>query len=48
MFPLIRRLHRHIRRASVYVLVLCLLILLGGGLGFWLLDPAIHSLGDDL
>ena len=35
MFPLIRRLHRHIQRASVYVLVLCVLILLGGGIGFW-------------
>ena len=48
MFPLIRRLHRHIQRASVYVLVLCVLILLGGGIGFWWLDPSIHSLGDGL
>jgi voltage-gated potassium channel len=48
MFPLIRQLHRRIRRASVYVLVLCLLILLGGGVGFWLLDPGILSLGDGL
>lgn len=48
MFQLVRSLRRHIRRSGVYIVVLCVLILIVGGAGFWLLDPRISSLGDGL
>ncbi|MFM6985014.1 MAG: potassium channel family protein [Hydrogenophaga sp.] len=37
-----------IRRGLIYSLGLCLLILLIGGIGFWWLEPGIHSLQDGL
>jgi voltage-gated potassium channel len=37
-----------IRRGLLYSLGLCLLILLLGGLGFWWLEPGIHSFQDGL
>ena len=36
------------RRGVVYSLVLCFLILLIGGVGFWLLDPHVHTLSEGL
>ena len=36
------------RRGVLYSLVLCCLILLIGGLGFWMLDPRVHTLSDGL
>ena len=36
------------RRGVVYSLVLCCLILLIGGLGFWMLDPGVDTLSDGL
>ena len=36
------------RRGVVYSLVLCCLILLIGGAGFWLLDPHVHTLSEGL
>ena len=36
------------RRGVVYSLVLCCLILLIGGVGFWLLDPHVHTLSEGL
>lgn len=44
-----RRARRHlIRRGLLYSLALCLLILLIGGVGFWMLEPTIHTLQDGL
>ena len=37
-----------IRQGLLYSLALCLLILLMGGLGFWWLEPGIHSFQDGL
>jgi voltage-gated potassium channel len=37
-----------IRRGLLYSLGLCLLILLIGGVGFWWLEPGIHTLQDGL
>ena len=39
---------RLIRRGLLYSLALCLVILLLGGIGFWLLEPSIHSLQEGL
>ena len=36
------------RRGVVYSLVLCFLILLIGGVGFWIIDPGVHTLADGL
>mgnify|MGYP001351121328 FL=1 len=36
------------RRGVVYSLVLCTLILLIGGVGFWALDPGVNTLADGL
>ena len=36
------------RRGLVYSLALCVLILLIGGVGFWLLEPGIHTLREGL
>lgn len=36
------------RRGLVYSLVLCVVILLIGGVGFWALEPQIHTLQDGL
>jgi voltage-gated potassium channel len=36
------------RRGIVYSLIMCLLIIVLGGLGFWLLDPAVHTFSDGL
>ncbi len=41
------RLHL-IRRGLLYSLALCLLILLAGGVGFWLIEPGIDTLQDGL
>ena len=39
----------HIARQGVfYSLILCGAILLLGGVGFWLLDPAVHTIADGL
>lgn len=36
------------RRGVIYSLILCAVILLLGGLGFWMLDPLVHTIGDGL
>ena len=36
------------RRGVLYSLVLCTLILLIGGVGFWALDPGVKTLSDGL
>ena len=36
------------RRGLAYSLGLCLLLISGGGVGFWLLEPRAHTLGDGL
>jgi voltage-gated potassium channel len=36
------------RRGLAYSLGLCLLLISGGGLGFWLLEPRAHSFSDGL
>lgn len=36
------------RNGLVYSLLLCLLILLLGGLGFWMLEPRVSNFGDGL
>ena len=36
------------RRGVLYSLVLCFLILLIGGVGFWMLDPRVDTLADGL
>lgn len=36
------------RRGLLYSLVLCLLILSLGGVGFWILEPRAHTFGDGL
>lgn len=39
----------HIARQGVfYSLILCGMILLLGGVGFWLLDPGVHTIADGL
>ena len=43
-----KRLHRLIRQGLVYSLLLALAILGLGGVGFWLIDPHIHTLSDGL
>jgi voltage-gated potassium channel len=47
-----RRWKRHwrpgARRGLAYSLGLCLLLISGGGLGFWLLEPRAHSFSDGL
>ena len=42
------RRNRVTRRGLVYSLVLCLMILALGGVGFWLLEPQVLNLGDGL
>lgn len=46
------RLHRRqrliARRGLTYSLLLCLLIVFGGGIGYWILEPGVHSLTDGL
>lgn len=36
------------RRGLIYSLILCLMIMGFGGLGFWLLEPKVVTLGDGL
>ena len=36
------------RRGLVYSLLLCFLILVFGGMGFWLLEPSAHTISDGL
>ena len=36
------------RRGVIYSLILCAVILLFGGFGFWLLDPMVETLPDGL
>ncbi len=43
-----RRLHRLIQRGLVYSLALTMTILGLGGVGFWVIDPQIHTLSDGL
>jgi len=43
-----RRLRRMIHQGLVYSLLLAVTILGLGGVGFWLIDPEIHSLADGL
>ena len=45
-----RTTYRHLitRRGLTYSLALCLLILGVGGLGFWLVEPDVHSFSDGL
>ncbi|MEN9903945.1 MAG: pH-gated potassium channel KcsA [Pseudomonadota bacterium] len=42
------RRHHLVRRGLLYSLALVLLIMVLGGVGFWLIDPRIHSLADGL
>ena len=42
----IQWLHHRFKRSFVYALVLSMIILIGGGIGFWILDPAISTLAD--
>jgi voltage-gated potassium channel len=44
----IRRKRFLIRRGLIYSLVLCALILGIGGVGFWILEPSVHSLNEGL
>ncbi|QLQ00193.1 MAG: two pore domain potassium channel family protein [Burkholderiaceae bacterium] len=39
---------RLVRRGLLYSLALALLILVLGGVGFWVLDPRVHTLADGL
>jgi voltage-gated potassium channel len=43
-----RRLRRMIHQGLVYSLLLAVTILGLGGVGFWLIDPEVHSLADGL
>jgi voltage-gated potassium channel len=43
-----RRLQRLIRQGLIYSLLLAVAILGLGGVGFWLIDPHIHTLSDGL
>ena len=43
-----KRVHLMIRRGLIYSLLLAVAILGLGGVGFWLIDPRIDSLGDGL
>lgn len=47
-----KRWHRHwrpgARRGLAYSLALCVLLMAGGGVGFWLMEPRVHSLGEGL
>jgi voltage-gated potassium channel len=36
------------RRGVIYSLILCGVILLLGGVGFWMLDPNVHTVADGL
>ena len=36
------------RQGVIYSLILCAMILLLGGVGFWLLDPGVHTIADGL
>lgn len=49
MFPKKSRQKMHIARQGViYSVILCCVILLLGGLGFWLLDPNVKTMADGL
>ena len=43
-----RRLHRIIQQGLIYSLLLAVAILGLGGMGFWIIDPNIHTLSDGL
>ncbi len=43
-----RRLHRIIQQGLLYSLLLAVAILGLGGVGFWIIDPQIHTLSDGL
>lgn len=47
-----RKWHRHwrpgARRGLAYSLALCVLLMVGGGVGFWLLEPRVQSLSQGL
>ncbi len=43
-----QRHHRLVRRGLWYSLALCVAILLLGGVGFWALEPSIHTLQEGL
>jgi voltage-gated potassium channel len=43
-----RHWHPRARRGLAYSLGLCLLLISGGGLGFWLLEPRTQTLGDGM
>ena len=42
----LQKLRQRFKRSFVYAFVLCVIILLGGGWGFWAIDPAIDTFGD--
>ncbi len=42
------RIHKLVRQGLVYSLLLAVAILGLGGVGFWLIDPRIHTLADGL
>lgn len=48
MMKWIRRKRFLIRRGLTYSLVLCFVILAFGGVGFWMLEPSVHSLSEGL
>lgn len=47
-----RKWHRHwrpgARRGLAYSLALCVLLMVGGGVGFWLLEPRVQTLSQGL
>jgi voltage-gated potassium channel len=43
-----RRLHHIIQQGLIYSLLLAMAILGLGGVGFWIIDPQIHTLSDGL
>lgn len=46
-----KKIHRKVhiaRQGVIYSLILCMVILLLGGVGFWLLDPGVNSFADGL
>ena len=46
MSRFLQKLRQRFKRSFVYAFVLCVIILLGGGWGFWAIDPAIDTFGD--
>ena len=48
MRKIIKRINPVSRQGLIYSVLLALLILGMGGIGFWIIDPKVHTLGDGL